>query len=82
MKLDEKKKDTLFKVFIFGMIEVICFIVFLIISGLAGHLLWSIEQLTSTPDGIIIQIVNLIMVVDGIVMFVYLIIFIIMLMIG
>ncbi|MFX0049644.1 MAG: hypothetical protein ACFE8G_16035 [Candidatus Hermodarchaeota archaeon] len=82
MKLDEKKKDTLFKVFIFGMIEVICFIVFLIISGLAGHLFWSIEQLTSTPDGIIIQIVNLIMVVDGIVMFVYLIIFIIMLMIG
>lgn len=82
MKLNEKKKDTLFKVFIFGMIEVICFIVFLIISGLAGHLFWSIEQLTSTLDGIIIQIVNLIMVVDGIVMFVYLIIFIIMLMIG
>ena len=78
MALSEKQKDTLFKVFLFGIIEFICFVVFITISGLAGHLSWTIEQLTTTPMGMVIQIVNLIIVVDGIVMFLYFLAFIIM----
>ncbi|MHA1233672.1 MAG: hypothetical protein ACTSO6_04025 [Promethearchaeota archaeon] len=82
MALSEKQKDTLFKVFLFGIIEFICFVGFITISGLAGHLSWTVEQLTSTPMGMIIQILNLIIVVDGIVMFVYFLAFIIMFIAG
>ncbi|NVM16563.1 MAG: hypothetical protein HWN80_02525 [Candidatus Lokiarchaeota archaeon] len=78
MKLSIKQKDTLFKLFIFGIIEFICVNVYLTISGLAGHLLWSVEQLTTTPEGMAIQILNLIILVDGIVLFVYLLIFVIL----
>ncbi len=82
MALSEKQKDTLFKVFLFGIIEFICFTGFIMISGLAGHFSWTVEQLTSTPMGMIIQILNLIIVVDGIVMFVYFLAFIIMFIAG
>lgn len=78
MKLSEKQKDTLFKIFIFGIIEFICINLYLTISGFAGHLLWSVEQLTTTPEGMAIQILNLIILVDGIVLFVYLTIFVIL----
>lgn len=78
MGISERQKDTLFKVFLFGMIEVICLSVYVTISGLAGHLYWTIEQLTTTPDGMVIQIINLIILVDGIVIFLYLVIFLIM----
>jgi len=82
MELSEKQKDTLFKVFLFGIIEFICFVVFITISGLVGHFSWTIEQLTTTPMGMVIQIVNLIIVVDGIVMFLYFLAFIIMFIAG
>ena len=82
MVLSEKQKDTLFKVFLFGIIEFICFVVFITISGLAGQFSWTVEQLTSTPMGMVIQIVNLIIVVDGIVMFLYFLAFIIMFIAG
>ena len=82
MELSKKQNDTLFKVFIFGMIEFICATVFLTISGLAGHLYWSVEQLTSTPVGMVIQILTLILLVDGIIVFVYLVILGIMLLRG
>ncbi len=78
MKLNEKQKDAIFKVFLLGMIEVICFSINVSISGLAGHLYWTIEQLTTTLEGMVIQILNLIIVVDGIVIFMYLAIFLIL----
>ena len=82
MVLSEKQKDTLFKIFLFGIIEFICFTAFITISGLAGHLSWTIEQLTSTPVGMVIQILNLIIVVDGILLFLYFLVFIIMFVTG
>ncbi len=78
MKLSKKQKDTLFTLFIFCMIEVICLIVYVTISGLAGHLDWTVEQLTTTPEGMVIQILNLIILVDGIMIFLYIVIFFIM----
>ncbi|MFW9952620.1 MAG: hypothetical protein ACFFKA_21065 [Candidatus Thorarchaeota archaeon] len=78
MKLSKKQKDTLFKLFIFGIIEFICINIYVIISVLAGNLFWSVEQLTTTPEGLVIQILNLIILIDGIVIFVYLVIFVIL----
>ena len=78
MKLSKRQKETIFKIFIFGIIEFICINFYLIISGVAGHLLWSVEQLTTTPEGMAIQILNLIILVDGIVLFVYLVVFVIL----
>jgi len=78
MKLSKKQKDTLFTLFIFCMIEVICSFLFVTISGLAGHLVWTVEQLTTTPEGMVIQILNLIILVDGIMIFLYITIFFIM----
>ena len=78
MKLSKKQKDTLFTLFIFCMIEVICLIVYVTISGLAGHLDWTVEQLTTTPEGMVIQILNLIILVDGIMIFLYIVIFFVM----
>ncbi len=82
MELSDKQKDALFKVFLFGIIEVICFFVYITISGLAGNFTWTVEQLTSSPTGMILQIVNLIIVVDGIIMFLYLLAFVIMFITG
>lgn len=79
MELSDKQKDTLFKVFIFGIIEFICFIIFITISGLSGNFTWTVEQLTSTPLGMFLQILNLIIVIDGIVMFLYILAFVVML---
>ena len=78
MELSDKQKDTLFKVFIFGIIEFICFIIFITISGLSGNFAWTVEQLTSTPLGMFLQIINLIIVIDGIVMFLYILAFVVM----
>jgi len=78
MKLSKKQKDTLFTLFLFCMIEFICVIVYVTISGLAGHLNWTVEQLTTTPEGMVIQILNLIILVDGIMIFLYITIFFIM----
>jgi len=78
MKLSEKHKDTLFTVFILSIFEFICIIAFITISGLAGHLYWTVEQLTTTPEGMVIQILNLIIFVNGLVIFLYFVIFIIL----
>ena len=82
MKLSEKQKDTLFKVFLFSIIEFICFVAFITISGLAGHINWTVEQLTSTPMGMVVQILNLVIVVDGIIIFLYFLAFIVMFIVG
>ena len=82
MALSDKQKNLLFKVFLFGMIEVICFFFFLTISGLTGIFEWTVELLTTTPLGMVMQILNLVIVVDGIIMFLYFMAFIITLITG
>ncbi len=79
MELNEKQKDTIFKLFLFSMIEVICSTFYATISGLAGHFYWSVKQLTTSPMGMVIQILNVIILVDGIIIFLYLLIFVILL---
>lgn len=75
MELTDKQKDLLFKAFLFCIIEVICFSIFITVSGIYGNFEWTIEQLTSSPVGMFIQIINLVIVVDGILIFLYLLAF-------
>ncbi len=77
MKLSETQKNRLSKVFFFGMIEVICSTFYITISILSGHIYWSVEQLTTTPMGMVIQILSLIILIDGIIISIYLVIFVI-----
>jgi hypothetical protein len=80
--LDDNMKNTLFKIFIFGSIEIMCFILFIIISGITGSFDWPIERQTSSIAGMIIQIINLIVLIDGMIIAIYIIIFIILIVKG
>ncbi|NHJ26334.1 MAG: hypothetical protein EAX89_17275 [Candidatus Lokiarchaeota archaeon] len=75
-------KNALFKIFIFSSIQAICFITFVIISGITGSFDWPIERQTSSIAGIIIQIINLIVLIDGMIIAIYVIIFIILIVKG
>ncbi|MFX0074944.1 MAG: hypothetical protein ACFE96_05845 [Candidatus Hermodarchaeota archaeon] len=82
MELSDKQKNLLFKVFIFAIVEFLCFITFVTIAGLTGNFEWTIEQLTGTPIGLFLQILNLVIVIDGILIFLYFLAFIITLISG
>lgn len=82
MKLNEKEKDTLFKIFIFSVIQIFGINIHLIISALSGDFNWTIERLTSSFEGMVIQIVDLIIAINGIIIFLYVLIFLILLVKG
>ena len=77
MKLNDKQKNSLFKVLIFGMIQVFCIFYYVITSGFAGTFNWTVEALTSSAYGIIVQILNLAMFINGVIIFMYILSFII-----
>ena len=79
MMLKENEKDTLFKIFIFIIVELFCISIYIIISALSGDFNWTIERLTSSFEGIVIQIIGLITLINGIIIFLYLVIFLILL---
>jgi hypothetical protein len=75
MKLNEKEKDTLFKIFIFSVIQILCLNIHFIISALSGDFIWTIERLTSSFSGTVIQILDLILLINGFIIFLYIVIF-------
>lgn len=77
MKLNNKQKNSLFKLFIFGIIQVFCIFYYVIVSGYAGTFKWTVQELTTNTYGTIVQILNLIIFVNGIIIFIYIVIFII-----
>ena len=79
MKLNEKEKDTLFKLFIFSVIQLCCINIHLIISTLTGDFNWTVERLTSSLAGMVIQIIDLVSLVNGIIIFLYIVILLILL---
>ena len=79
MKLNKKQKDTIFKIIIFSTIQLLCYIIFLIISAKLGDFIWTPEMLTSSLTGTIMQILNLVFIINGIILFVYVVIFLILL---
>ena len=76
------KKQSLFKVFIYGMIEVICFNLYIIISGLEGNINWTVERLTSTVAGTAIQTINLVVIIVAFVLVIQLIIYVLLIFTG
>ena len=79
MKLNEKEKDALFKIFFFSVIQIFCINIYLIISALSGDFNWTLERLTSSLGGTVIQIINIITLINGIIIFLYILIFLILL---
>ncbi len=79
MKLNVREKDTLFKIFIFLVIHIFCLNIHFIISALSGDFNWTIERLTSSFEGLVIQILQLVLMINGIIIFVYILIFLILL---
>ena len=79
MKLNEKEKDALFKIFLLSVIQIFCFNIYLIVSTLSGDFNWTEERLTSSLGGMVIQIIDLITLINGVIIFLYIIIFLILL---
>lgn len=79
MKLKEKEKDTLFKLFLFTVVELFCISIYIIISALSGDFNWTVERLTSSFGGMVIQFLQLIILINGVIIFMYIVIFLILL---
>ena len=79
MTFNENKKDTLFKIFIFSLIQIIFINIHLIISAFSGDFNWTIERLTSSFAGMVIQILDLLILINGIIIFLYIVIFLVLL---
>jgi len=77
MKLNSKQKNSLFKLVIFSIIQVFCLIYYVIISRFAGTFEWTVYELTTNTYGVVVQILNLIMLVNGIIIFLYIVVFLI-----
>ena len=78
MELNKKELDTLFKIFIFSIIQMICMNIHFIISALSGDFNWTIERLMSSFAGSVIQIIDLVSLVNGIIIFLYIFILLIL----
>ena len=79
LKLNEKEKDTLFKLVIFSIIQICCINIHFIISALSGDFNWTIERMMSSLAGKVIQIIDLVALINGIIIFLYIVIFLILL---
>lgn len=71
-----KRRQALFKVFIFAVVEFTCVNLYYLISGLTGDFDWTIERLTTTTEGVVIQILALVGTIFGILIFLYLLVYI------
>jgi hypothetical protein len=63
--IKETKTRILWNIFITILLEVICLTLYLIFSALAGTFIWTIEDLTSSPLGFGVQLVNLASLIVG-----------------
>ena len=65
-KQRENMRKALFKIFVFSIIEFILLNIYIIISAVTSVYNWTIERLTTTSEGIVIQLIGLIAIVSGI----------------
>jgi hypothetical protein len=79
MRFNEKEKDALFKILIFSVIQIYCIYIHFIISAHSGDFNWTIERLMSSFAGSVIQIIDLITLINGIIIFLYIVILLILL---
>ena len=82
MKLTDKQKDPLYKIFFFTVIQLLLLTFHLIISAISGDFVWTVERLTSSLAGSIIQILELVILIDGIIIALYIVIFLFLMIIN
>ena len=74
MKLTEKQKNNLFILFILAVIQISCYNLYYIITALTGDFVWTVERLTTTLEGFFIQIIDLVLAVNGLLIFLFIVI--------
>ncbi|MBY8980494.1 MAG: hypothetical protein KGD72_08895 [Candidatus Lokiarchaeota archaeon] len=79
MKFNKKQKDTLFKILLTGEIELLCYLLYLIISVNLGDFVWTVEMLRSSLTGLFIQFLKLVFLINGVILFLYIVVFLIFL---
>jgi len=79
MKLNEKQKDTILKIIISGEIQLFSYLFYLVISAKSGVFIWTFEMLRSSLAGTFMQIINLVFLINGIILFLYIVVFLILL---
>ncbi len=78
-KFKTTKKKVLFKLFIFAVIEFMSINLHYIISGVTGSLNWTVERLSTTIEGFAIQVINLVGIITGFLIAIYIILFLLLL---
>ena len=79
MKFNKKQKDTLFKILLTSEIELLCYLLYLVISINLGDFIWTVEMLRSSLIGYFIQFLKLIFLINGVILFLYIVVFLIFL---
>lgn len=79
MKLTEKQKEPLYKIFLFTVIQLLLLTIHLIISAISGDFNWTVERLTSSLYGGFIQLLDLVILINGVIIFLYVVIFLFLL---
>ena len=82
MKFNKKQKDTLFKILLTSEIELLCYLLYLIISINLGDFIWTPEMLRSSLTGFFIQFLKLVFLLNGVILFLYIVVFLIFLVVG
>ena len=77
--MEDRLRSALFKLFLLIIVELMCFNFFIIISAITGSFEWPIERLTSSFAGTMIQVINLVASISGMIIAVYVIMVIILL---
>ena len=72
------KKKSQFRIFIIGIILICCLNLYLVISGVTKTYNWTIEKLTTTNEGLIIQIIELVAFLSGVIFFIEMVVLIIL----
>ncbi len=79
MKFNKKQKDTLFKILLTSEIELLCYLLYLVISINLGDFIWTVEMLRSSLTGLFIQFLKLVFLINGVILFLYIVVFLIFL---
>ena len=72
------KKRVRFRLFILAIIEITCANIYLVLSGSTGSFDWTIERLTTTVEGFVIQVIQLIAFFAGIIIAIYVIMYLLL----
>ncbi len=79
MKLNEKQNKSIFKIILTSEIQLLCYLLYFVIIVNLGDYIWTVEMLRSSLTGLFIQFLKLIFLINGIILFLYIVVFLIQL---